>query len=181
MDGSNSITLRKARVEDIQLLFRVCRKSYSENFAGHWNEGGLELYLDKEYGLERIKSDLNNPDVNYFIAFFQDEAVGFMKLKLNSNLLNHSAATEMEIEKLYFQQQYQGRGLGKKLMALALELGREQKKQIIWLGVIDTNERAIKFYQKFGFTFYDKITLDIPFFKEELKGMWRMIIKLSDG
>lgn len=181
MVDRNSITLRKAKVEDIQILFRVGRQSYSENFAKHWNEGGLEWYLDREYGLERFKSDLNNPDVNYFIAFFQDEAVGFMKVKLNSNLLNHAAVTEMEIEKLYFRKEYQGRGLGKKLMACAFELGREQKIQIIWLGVIDTNERAIKFYQKLGFTFHDKVILDIPYFKGELKGMWRMIFRLSDG
>ncbi len=41
---------------DLQLLYGLCRKSYAENFADHWNEGELNWYLDKVsgWGLNRI-------------------------------------------------------------------------------------------------------------------------------
>lgn len=53
--------------------------------------------------------------------------------------------------------------------------------------MIDTNTRVIEFYKKIGFEMCDKTVLDIPYFKEELKGMWRMknesyaIIKLANA
>lgn len=181
MTMNDSVTVKKATPNALQLLFEVCRQSYSENFANHWNEGGLDWYLDKVYGLEAIRADLTNADINYFIAFFQEEPVGFMKLHLNSNLLDHSAASGIEVEKIYFRPQFQGKGIGKKLITVALEVGQMLKKEIIWLGVIDTNQNAIEFYKKMGFKIYDKTTLDIPYFKEELKGMWRMKLQLGDA
>lgn len=181
MITNDSVIIKKANSSDLELLFRVSRQSYSENFAHHWNDGGLDWYLDKEYGIEGIKSDLINPDINYFIAFFHEEPAGFMKLQLNSTLANHSSTSGMEVEKLYFKPQYQRKGIGKKLLSVALVLGQKLKKEIIWLGVIDTNEKAIEFYKKIGFEIHDKTALDIPYFKEELKGMWRMIFRLGDN
>jgi ribosomal protein S18 acetylase RimI-like enzyme len=177
--GHQSIVVKPAKPEDLKLLFNVCRQSYAENFAHHWNEGGLDWYLEKVYGVEGIKSDLVNSDINYFMAFFDNEPAGFMKLHLNSDLLNHPPGSGMEIEKIYFRPQFQGKGIGKKLMTVALEVGRKLRKEIIWLGVIDTNENAIEFYKKMGFEIHDRTTLDLPSFKEELKGMWRMAFRLG--
>lgn len=177
MREGDSISVKKATIDDLQLLFKICRESYSENFASHWNEGGLEWYLDKVYGVDGLKSDLVNPEINYFIAFVHEVSVGFLKLQLNSNLPNQLSEAGMEVEKLYFKQQYQGMGIGKKLMNLTKEIGIQLKKEIIWLSVIDTNENAISFYKKMGFKIYDKTALDIPYFKAELKGMWRMVFE----
>ena len=111
MTRNDSIRIRKADINDFQLLFNVCRQSYSENFANHWNEGGLDWYLQEVYGIEGIKSDLVNSEINYFVAFFDEEPAGFMKLHLNSNLPNHFASSGMEIEKIYFRPQFQGQGI----------------------------------------------------------------------
>jgi len=46
--------------------------------------------------------------------------------------------------------------------------------------VIDKNTSAIEFYKKMGFEICGKTALDIPYFKDELKGMWRMKLELSD-
>ena len=179
VEPEESIIIRKATSNDFPLLVEVCRQSYSENFAHHWNGGGLDWYLNKVYSPEVISQGLINPDINHFIALLNEEPVGFMKLHLNSSLPNYLAHSGMEVEKIYFRPHFQGRGIGKKLITLALEIGQKLKKELIWLGVIDTNEKAIEFYKKMGFRIHDKTTLDIPYFKEELKGMWRMKLVLS--
>jgi len=180
MTATDSITIRKAVGVDLPLLFDLCRKSYAENFAEHWNEGGLDWYLDKVYGWDGLKLDLVNPDINYFVAFVNKEAVGFMKLHLNSSFPGENSINGMEIEKIYFRLPFKGKGIGKKLMMVALQEAKNLRKEIIWLGVIDTNASAVAFYKKIGFEICEKTVLDIPYFKEELKGMWRMKLKLSD-
>jgi ribosomal protein S18 acetylase RimI-like enzyme len=172
------VQVKKADVNDLWLLCSICRLSYSENFAGHWNEGGLSWYLENVYGLEAMRSDLVNPDINYFVAYVDHEPAGFMKLKLHSSLGKQSERSDLEIEKLYFRLPFQGKGIGRKLMSMALEIARTLDKTIVWLGVIDTNDRAIEFYKQMGFTFYDKVKLDVPYFKDELRGMWRMTLQL---
>jgi len=179
MTANDSITIRKATGYDLSLLFDLCRRSYAENYADHWNDGGLARYLDKVYGWDTLKSELVNPDVSYFIAFVHAEPAGFIKLHLNSNLPGHPSTKGMEVEKIYFRLQFKGKGIGKKLMALAMQEAKGHGKETIWLGVIDTNTNAIAFYKTMGFEFHDKTVLDLPYFKEELRGMWRMKLRVS--
>jgi ribosomal protein S18 acetylase RimI-like enzyme len=179
MITTDSIAVRKASNYDLPLLFDLCRKSYAENYADHWNEGGLDWYLDKVYGWDGLKSDLMSPDLSYFIAFVHAEPAGFIKLHFNSSLPSHPSTKGMEVEKIYFRPPFKGKGIGRKLMALAMEEAKSHGKETIWLGVIDTNINAIAFYKTIGFEFHDKTVLDLPYFKEELKGMWRMKLKLS--
>ena len=177
----NSITIQKSTSTstDLDLLFTLCQKTFSGNFAHHFNEGGLDLYLNQVYSREGIKADLINPYINYFIAFCNSKPVGFMKLHLNSNLPDYLPECGMEVEKIYFFPRHQGKGIGRKLMNVAIELALQLNKELIWLGVIDTNTNAIAFYRKMGFTLYDKTRLDVPYFKEELRGMWRMTFYLG--
>jgi ribosomal protein S18 acetylase RimI-like enzyme len=178
MSSKPFLTVKRATAGDAELLFTVCRQSYAENFASHWNEGGLDWYLDQVYGLDVIQSDLKNPVINYFVPYIIGEPVGFIKLHLKSVLPGYPATSAMEIEKIYFRPAFQGEGIGKSLITLSINLARQLRKEIIWLGVIDTNESAIAFYQKMGFRLHDKTRLDIPYFKEELRGMWRMVLPL---
>jgi diamine N-acetyltransferase len=169
------IDIRKADMADLKLLHETSRLAYAENFGHHWKEGGLEWYLEHEYGLEKIKSGLCNPDIEYDIAFCNKRPAGFMKLHMNPNLSAHVPRPVMEIEKIYVRPAFHNMGLGRALMDTALKLAKKYHKDNIWLSVIDTNLSAILFYQKAGFTFINKSTLDFPLFRDELRGMWNMI------
>jgi ribosomal protein S18 acetylase RimI-like enzyme len=171
--------IREALPEDLDVLFAICRKAYSENFAHHWNEGGLEWYLEKVYSRDVIQTDLTDAAIRYFIAYDNTMPVGFMKLKLHAALPGHSSDKGLEVDKIYFLPAYQGKGIGKSLINQALQVARDLHKDLVWLGVIDTNLPAIEFYRKIGFEFHDKTRLEIPFFKEDLKGMWRMKLLLK--
>lgn len=175
--GNSRISVRKADARDAELLFSVCRQSYIESFADHWNDGGLTWYLDKVYGLDVLERDLTDDNVNYFIAYYDNAPAGFMKVKLNSRLTDKIGGKHLEIEKLYFLTKYQRKGLGRELISTARMLAKDLNLDVIWLGVIDTNTSAISFYERNGFNFFDKTRLEIPYFKDELRGMWRMMFQ----
>src|ERR1044072_5077987 len=99
IDGTKqSISIRRADINDVRLLYDVCRQSYNESFADHWNEGGLSWYLDKVYGMDVLERDLKNIAINYFISYYNDVPAGFMKVKLNSQLSHQIAGNHLEIE-----------------------------------------------------------------------------------
>ena len=175
------MSIRKADTNDAALLFSVCRQSYIESFADHWNEGGLAWYLDRVYGLDVLERDLRSRRINYFIAYYDNVPAGFMKLKFNSPLTDKLDGKHLEIEKLYFLEKYQRKGLGQELISTARQLAKDLDIDVIWLGVIDSNASAISFYERNGFKFFDRIRLQIPFFKDELRGMWRMIIQTKEN
>ena len=172
--NSDSAFVRLAIADDVHLLYSVCRESYVESFADHWQKGGLDWYLEKVYGMDALQRDLANPAINYFISYYDGQPAGFMKVKLNSPLSDTRKDT-IEIEKLYFLTKYQRKGLGKLMIERAVRLSEDLGAGALWLSVIDTNSSAISFYENNGFTRFNKTRLEIPYFKDELRGMWRMV------
>jgi len=59
--------------------------------------------------------------------------------------------TAFEIERIYVLKPYLGKGMGNFLMDAALEIAYKMKPSYVWLGVWEKNERAIRFYEKYGF------------------------------
>lgn len=166
--------IRKATINDLEILYDTCRKAYSENFADHWNEGGLEMYLEQVYSRKILGSDLRDEFILYFLAFHEDKAAGFMKMGVRSDLPGTLRGESLEIEKLYVRPLYQGKGIGKKLLLEALRTAENLNKKIVWLDVIKANEKAIVVYKKKGFRIHGENMIDAPHFKDELRPMWRM-------
>ncbi|MDD7887452.1 GNAT family N-acetyltransferase [Flavivirga sp. 57AJ16] len=171
--------LQKAIIKDITELRKICIDAYSKNFYDHWNEGGLEWYLEKEFSAERLKFDLLDKDTEYYFIKRGLKNVGFIKIKNNTNKdLNIENA--VELEKIYVLPECKGMGIGKSALTEIIKKTKEHGYKNLILCVIDTNVNAIAFYEKLGFIFHSKTILDIPYFKEELKGMNRMIIQLDE-
>jgi ribosomal protein S18 acetylase RimI-like enzyme len=70
-------------------------------------------------------------------------------------------------------------GYGKIVMNEIINRILQKGKKIFFLRVIDTNRNAIAFYEKIGFEFHSKTRLEVPHFREELRGMNRMYLKLD--
>ena len=177
------IDIQQMKLSDLATLHKVCCEVYTQNFYKHWYEGGLEQYLNKEFGVDILKIELFQVYLVrlgglYYVAFINQEPVGFMKINLLSNLPGHDMEKGIELDKIYILPQHKGVKIGKRLLDIAFDIATSNKKEIFWLSVIDTNREAISFYEKAGFKFHSKTRLDYPKFKEELKGMWRMYFEL---
>jgi ribosomal protein S18 acetylase RimI-like enzyme len=167
----NSIRIHHATRDDLAELQSLCVSVYSEVFGSHWNDGGLEWYNERVYGAEQLTKDLTSPNIVYSILYLDETPVAFMKLKLSSSLGGANRKDTLELQKLYVAPAAKARGLGKQLMELALSKARELGKKTVRLEVLDTNYPAISFYRMFGFETISKTRLDIPYFKDELRGM----------
>jgi diamine N-acetyltransferase len=174
-----NIDIQLIQPEHLRLLHAICIDSYSQNFAHHWEEGGLENYLDDVFGAQKLRTELLNKSILYYVAFMEEQPVAFMKLNLASNLPGLNTDEGLELDKVYILPAFKGKGIGKILLDKAFETAKINKKKVFWLCVIDTNKEAISFYEKTGFKLHSRTRIDYPKFKEELKGMWRMFFELS--
>lgn len=168
--------LEKVTPEEIDELQAICIEAYTKNFAHHWNGDGLNIYLEAQFNKQRIKRDINNPTLNYYFIKVNNQPVGFIKLNLNVSFDNYAPNEVAELEKMYVLPKMKGQGIGKKVLMEIIQQVKGLEKQVFFLCVIDTNTPAIKFYEKLGFQYHSKTRLEVPLFKEELKGMHRMCI-----
>ncbi|MGN6213315.1 GNAT family N-acetyltransferase [Parafilimonas sp.] len=170
---------RLMSIDDVELLHKICCDAYTQNFYNHWEPGGLENYLNNSFGQDVLAAELNNNRIQYYVAFINNNPVAFMKINLSPDIDGQNNSQDIELEKIYVLPLFKGMNIGKKLLNIAFNIAEKNCKKIFWLSVIDTNEEAIAFYKKRGFRFYDKTIIDYPHFKEELKGMWRMYLRLN--
>lgn len=81
----------------------------------------------------------------------------------------------MELDKLYILPGFKGFGIRQQFLQEAIRVATREKDRKIWLNVLDKNEPAISFYRKAGFVLYGTDWVSSPNFKEEFRGMWRMV------
>ena len=86
----------------------------------------------------------------FFVAEVNGRPVGFVAC--DANWVSFFENTEIgEIHEIFVHPDWQGRGIGSKLLERAIEYARSRRRRLagLWVGV--GNVKAKKFYEKFGF------------------------------
>jgi GNAT superfamily N-acetyltransferase len=111
----------------------------------------LKIHINRSFGVAIQAKELADPKIVYLIAEASGEAAGYAKLHKDCYEEVVTGERCLEIARFYFLQEWIGRGVSQKLMQAVLDFGRENGFDTIWLGVWRFNERAERFYQKWGF------------------------------
>ena len=170
--------LRKVAQDEYVQLQILCKKVYSICFANHWEKDGLNLYLEEQFGSFRLIRDLKAKSLEYFYILDAATPIGFLKINYEAILEGFEIRTTSELEKMYIFPGSQGKGIGKTALQNVMGILRDKEKKVLFLEVLDSNENAIRFYQRLGFEFHSKKQLTYPNFKEEIRGLDRMYRKL---
>ena len=152
----NGISIKKASLDDVTTLHHLGRGTFLEAFADSNTAEDMKKYLDENFTEERTRIELSNPDSQFFIAWDDDQPIGYLKLNSGKAQTDLQEETSLEMERIYVKRIYHGKKVGQLLYAKALEIARDQHKTSIWLGVWEENPRAKRFYEKNGFTAFDK-------------------------
>lgn len=143
--------IKEAKISDVEILEKLGRQTYKDHFSEIWSAQGIENYLESQFKREKLIGDMNDSAVKYFLIYADEIAVGFLKLKLDRNLPNSESEKGVELEKIYFLQEFSGKGLGKKTFEFIVRFAEERGSKIIWLDVLKSNVGAKKFYERNGF------------------------------
>lgn len=148
-----SMQIITADPSNAAMISSIGKKTFREAF-GHLFNNKTELteYLEFTYNPVKLSKSLRK-DVNiYFLAFWNDSPAGFAKVKKFSLNPQIESVSQMELQKLYMLPEYQGLGIGQALMDEILILSKEINPDYIWLDTTISNEKAIRFYERNGFS-----------------------------
>ncbi|GEO11605.1 GNAT family N-acetyltransferase [Segetibacter aerophilus] len=170
--------IKKIDAEDAHLLSTVALKAYADHYLDLWYDDG-KWYMEKYFSEERLLEEINDNNSLFFIAFFKDSPVGFLKLNIKASLERFEDKNSLELERIYLNKEATGNGIGKELIELTIKVAEENSKDLVWLKAMDTSEGPITFYKKMGFEIAGTHRLKHPLMKEELRGMVVMIKNLT--
>lgn len=144
--------IRPATPADAATVALLGRVTFAETFGHLFQEhaGDLSAYLDATFGVAKIARSLHKRENRYWLALRQDLPVGYAKLKHPSSPPGFTGAA-CQLQKIYMLREFLGQQIGRDLMCRVLQQATECAP-LLWLDVLQENTRAIRFYERCGFT-----------------------------
>lgn len=141
----------KCRIENLMALRDLAIRTFVHTYEAFNTPEVMTDYLESAFTEERIKAELSHPESEFYALVNGSEWIGYIKVNEGSAQTESRPGADLELERIYVDSAYQGKGYGKQLLQKALEVARLKNKDKLWLGVWEYNPRAIRFYESQGF------------------------------
>lgn len=145
------LSFRKCVPQDINALCDISYRTYNETFSGMNTPENMRAYLEKSFNIDKLRGELSDGNSRFYFIYADGVPAGYIKLNEAPAQTDINDIRSLEIERIYVEKEFQGKGFGKALMKKALDIARAEKKQYVWLGVWEKNNKAVSFYEKNGF------------------------------
>lgn len=147
------IQIRTATTDDAQHIALLGRVTFTETFSQHFRDPkDLSDYFERTFNVAKIRNSIQNPNNKFWIAFWNELPIGYAKLKVNSPTDFIDSPAVSQLQKIYVLKEFLDKKAGKTLMDELMASFENSEQQYIWLSVLDSNERALQFYAKNGYS-----------------------------
>ena len=149
---STKFNIRRATPADAILIADMGARTFEASFGTDNRLEDMEQYLSLSFSKTHIEGQLSDPSSIFFLAYEDSQAVGYFMLRVSKKPISVTGTKPVELVRLYIEKEIIGKGYGSALMNSCLEEAKKNGHRTIWLGVWEKNLRAIRFYEKWGFT-----------------------------
>ena len=150
------IRIEKVALAEAEQLLAFSKKTFYEFFA-HLNDlSNIDAYSSQAFTLQKMQSELANPDSEFYFALINDDIAGYLKLNFNNAQTELQDKKAVEIERIYVSAEHHGKHTGRSLLNFATDIAREKQIEYLWLGVWEHNNKAIGFYKNHGFEVFSR-------------------------
>lgn len=150
----SQVEIRPATYEDAEIIADLSRSTFYDTFSEHNSSKNMELFLKEQFTRTRLVSEVGAKGNTFFLAYFGGELAGYVKLREGEPPKHLKGLKALEIARIYVVKTFIGHGVGRQLMQVSLDVGREKNLDVAWLAVWEHNPRAFNFYKQWGFDIF---------------------------
>jgi ribosomal protein S18 acetylase RimI-like enzyme len=142
----------ESSVQELALFRDISVKTYRETFEADNDPAEFANYLAEAFNPSALTALLDDPQYHVWMLSHEDKVAGYCALRdYPPSYSVIEGRHPIEIQRFYVDSQYQGEGIGQRMMTFALEQTRVLSGDSVWLGVWEHNHKAQRFYGKQGF------------------------------
>jgi len=145
------ITLRRAIAADALALSQIAEATFRAAFAAASTEADMDRHCANRFSARQQGEEIAAPSLETWLAMDGDAIAGFAQLRVRVRPRCVAAASACEVQRLYVEARFHGKGVAARLMDACVDAARRHGTAALWLGVWERNPRAIAFYAKCGF------------------------------
>ncbi len=146
-----STAIRHATPQDAALLASFAAQAFTDAYLGLDDPQELADYVAEHFQPEIMAGVITDPACATLLIWSGEQLAGYAIVKAGAAPDCVPGPVAVQLWRLYLDQRFIGRGLGALLMEAAHAQARRHGAQTLWLSVYDRNERAVSFYERFGF------------------------------
>lgn len=150
------IIIAKVELSQLDEYRKLCIRTFYETYADMNTSENMENYVQDHFNKEKLIRELNNSDIECYVAMLMGRIVGYIKINFGQSQTELKKQHTAEIERIYVLNEFQGNQIGKLLYTKSFEVAIARNATDLWLGVWEKNDKAIGFYKKIGFVAFDK-------------------------
>ena len=143
--------IRPAHAGDAAALAALAERTFRATFGPDNTVANLDLHCARTYGEAIQAAEIADPRRVTVVVDVDGALVGYAQLRWGRAPACVVAARPAEIQRVYVDAPWHGRGVAQALMEAMLAHARAGGADRVWLGVWERNARARAFYTKSGF------------------------------
>jgi len=144
--------VRSGKDRDLNILQTVAKSTFIDTYGIFNTPENMSAYLETHFSKKAIIDQLNDSQVQFFLAEQNNTILGYIKVNRGSAQTESNYPNTLEIERIYVLSEFHGKGYGKLLLQKAIDVAKNDHLESVWLGVWDQNPKAIAFYERNGFS-----------------------------
>jgi ribosomal protein S18 acetylase RimI-like enzyme len=141
------VIVRTATPADAALLADLSLKTFVDAFAADNRAEDMEAYTSVAFGEPQQRRELDTAGIVTLLGQENGEAIAYAQLRHTPR----APYGEVELARFYVDRTHHGLGIAQSLMDAVVNSARALGATRLWLGVWESNLRAIAFYRKAGF------------------------------
>ena len=146
-------TIRRAAAADASQLSELAERTFRDAFSAQNTEENMDLHCAEAFSPALQSAEIANPDILTFVAELHGKLIAFAQLHMRpATPACVSASPVVELHRIYVDRGFHGKGLAGELLDAVMQAAEGNGAAAIWLGGWEHNPRAIRFYQRCGFT-----------------------------
>ncbi len=150
--------IRLATPADAPRLRELSEITFRDTYTEYNTPENMEKHVAKNFSLSQLETELVDSKNQYMVCENGKDLIAFVKLVKDHSIEGLNEERVVEIERIYVLKAFHGQQLGRKLIDFCTEWAKGQGFDVIWLGVWEHNQNALKFYEKMGYVRFGEHT-----------------------
>ncbi len=145
----SEIVYRDATAQDAAEIAAFAARTFVDTFGHLYPPEDLAAFLSAKYGEAIQRAEMSEPGTRYYLALRDGRVVGYVMMGGLDIKMDEPGA--LELHRLYVDKDVKGAGVAQKLTDEVLTWARAKNAPALYLSVWENNERAQRFYARYGF------------------------------
>jgi GNAT superfamily N-acetyltransferase len=148
---ADAITIRTARPDDAPCLGVLSTQVFLDTYARQGIRRAIASEVLSLHSVAAYEALLADGGVTILLAERAGHLIGFSQVRNGERGPMVPVAAASELRRLYVQEPFTGRGVGRDLLRQAEKAAAARGAEMLWLTAWEGNTRALQFYPRCGY------------------------------